>query len=146
MIIIKTTNGDVFVNDKAIVELSHDRENKTAAYYTINGDHNKYMGVEGIIYTNDAQPTSWQDEGSALEKARKDNEEMRDTIKRLRQEKKAVLDDLLHFAYDMEQLVCHYHDKMPGDVCRQIQEPALKLKSKVLNHGYDSEWQKTNEL
>lgn len=146
MIIIKTNNGDVFINDKAIVELSHDRENKTAAYYTTNGDHNKYRGVEFIIYTNDAQPTSWQDEGSALEKARKDNDGMRDTIKRLHQERDAVLDDLLHFAYDMEQLVCHCHDKMPGDVCRQIQEPALKLKSKVLNHGYDSERQQTNEL
>ena len=139
MIIIKTTNGDVFVNDKAIVELSHDRENKTATYYTTNGEHNKYRGVEGIVYTNDAQPTSWQDEGSALEKARKDNERKSDTIKRLQQEKKAVMDDLLHFAYDMEQLVCHYHDKMPGDVRRQIQEPALELKSKVLNNGYDSE-------
>ena len=95
--------------------------------------------MEGIIYANDAQPMSWQDEGSALEKARKDNEEKRDTIQRLRQEKKAVMDDLLHFAYDMEQLVCHYHDKMPGDVCQLIQEPALKLKSKVLNHGYDTE-------
>ena len=139
MIIIKTTNGDVFVNDKAIVELSHDRENKTAAYYTTNGDHNKYRGVEGIIYTNDAQPTSWKDEGSALEKARKDNDEMRDTINRLQQEKDAVIDDLHHFAFDMEQLVSHYHDVLPDDVRRQILEPALRLKSKVITHGYDLE-------
>ena len=147
MIIIKTNNGDVFVNEKTTQIVQHDRQNKTVVIRNPNeGLSCNVQNVEGIIYTNDAQPTSWQDEGSALEKARKDNEEMRDTIKRLRQEKKAVLDDLLHFAYDMEQLVCHYHDKMLGDVCRQIQEPALKLKSKVLNHGYDSEWQKTNEL
>ena len=139
MIIIKTTNGDVFVNDKAIVELFHDRENKTAAYYTTNGDHNKYRGVEGIFYTNDAQPTSWQDEGSALEKARKDNDALRDTIKRLQQEKQAVMDDLLHFAYNMEQLVCNYHAVLIDEVRLQIQKPALTLKSKVLNHGYDTD-------
>lgn len=147
MIIIKTTNGDVFVNEKTMQIVQHDKQNKMVVIRNpTEGLDCNIQNVEGIIYTNDAQPTSWQDEGSALEKARKDNEEMRDTIKRLRQEKKAVMDDLLHFAYGMEQLVCHYHDKMPGDVCRQIQEPALKLKSKVLNHGYDSEWQKTNEL
>lgn len=139
MIIIKTTNGDVFVNDKAIVELSHDRENKTAEYYAHNGMHNKYRGVEGIIYTSDAQPVTWQDEGSALEKARKDNEEKRDTIKRLRQEKEAVMDDLHHFAYDMEKLVCNHHAELPDAVRRLIQEPALKYKSKVLTHGYDSD-------
>lgn len=138
MIIIKTTNGDKFINEKAIVELSHDREKKTACYIT-KGGYQSFKDVESIIYTNDAQPISWQDEGSALEKARKENDAQRDIIKRLQQEKKAVMDDLLHFAYDMEQLVCHYHDKIPDDVRRQIQEPALKLKSKVLNHGYDSE-------
>lgn len=138
MIIIKTSNGDKFVNEKAIVELSHDREKKTASYIT-KGGYQSFKDVEGIIYTNDAQPTEWQDEGSALEKARKENDAQRDIIKRLQQEKKAVMDDLLHFAYDMEQLVCHYHDKIPDDVRRQIHEPALKLKSKVLNHGYDSE-------
>lgn len=139
MIIIKTTNGDVFVNDKAIVELSHDRENKTAAYYTTNGDHNKYRGVECIFYINDAQPTLWQDDGSALEKVRKDNDAQRDIIKRLQQEKQAVIDDLHHFACNMAQLAYNYHAVLPDDVRLQIQKPALTLKSKVLNHGYDTE-------
>ena len=140
MIIIKTTNGDVFVNEKTTQIVQHDKQNKMVVIRSSKEGLNcNIQNVEGIIYTNDAQPTSWQDEGSALEKARKDNEEKSDTIKRLRQEKKVVMDDLLHFAYGMEQLVCHYHDKMPDDVCRQIQEPALELKSKVLNNGYDSE-------
>jgi len=147
MIIIKTSNGDVFVNEKTTQIVKHDRQNKTVVIRNPNeGLDCNIQNVEGIIYANDAQPMSWQDEGSALEKARKDNEEKRDTIHRLRQEKKTVMDDLLHFAYDMEQLVCHYHDKMPDDVCRQIQEPALKLKSKVLDHGYDAEWQKIEKI
>lgn len=140
MIIIKTTNGDVFVNEKPTHIVQHDRQNKTVVIRSPKEGLNcNIRDVEGIIYTNDAQPISWQDEGSALEKARKDNGEKRAIIQRLQQEKKAVMDDLLHFAYDMEQLVCHYHAVLPDDVCRQIKEPALKLKSKVLNHGYDSE-------
>ena len=139
MIIVKTKNGDVFVNEKTTQIVQHDKQNKMVVIRSQKEGLNcNIHDVEGIIYANDAQPTSWQDEGSALEKSRKDNEEMRDTIKRLRQEKKAVLDDLRHFAYDMELLVSKYHAVLPDDVRRQINEPALKLRSKVLNNGYDT--------
>lgn len=140
MIIIKTSNGDVFVNEKTTQIVQHDKQNKMVVIRSSKEGLNcNIQNVEGIIYTNDAQPTSWQDEGSALEKARKDNEEKLDIIKRLRQEKKTVMDDLHHFAYDMEQLVCNYHAELPANVRELIQKPALELKSKVLNHGYDSE-------
>jgi len=138
MIIIKTSNGDVFVNEKTTHIVQHDRQNKMAVIRSPKDGLNcNIRDVEGVIYTSDAQPTSWQDEGSALEKARKDNDAKRDIIQRLQKEKKAVMDDLLSLACDMEQLVCHYHDKMPDDVRRQIQKTALEFKSKVLNHGYD---------
>lgn len=140
MIIIRTNNGDMFVNEKTTQIVQHDKQNKTVVIRSSKEGLNcNIQNVEGIIYTNDAQPISWQDEGSALEKARKDNDEMRDTIKRLQQEKDAVIDDLHHFAFDMEQLVNHYHDVLPDDVRRQILEPALRLKSKVITHGYDLE-------
>ena len=139
MIIVKTTNGDVFVNEKTTQIVEHDKQNKIVVIHSPKEGLNcNIHDVEGIIYTNDAQPTSWQDEGSALEKARKDNEEKRDTIERLRHEKKAVMDDLHHFACDMEQLACSYYAVMPDTLCRKIQEPALRLKAKVLNHGYDT--------
>ena len=139
MIIIKTTNGDMFVNEKLTQIVQHDKQNKMVVIRSSKDGLNcNIQNVECVIYTNDAQPTSWQDEGSALEKARKDNDEKLDIIKRLQKEKKAVMDDLHHFVCEMEQLVCNNHVVLPSDVCRQIQKPALRLKSKVLNHGYDS--------
>ena len=147
MIIINTTNGDVFVNGKLTQIVQHDKQNKMVVIRSSKDGLNcNIQNVEGIIYANDAQPMSWQDEGSALEKARKDNEEKRDTIQRLRQEKKAVMDDLLHFAYDMEQLVCKYHAELSTNVSVLIQKPALELKSKVLDHGYDTEWEKIEKI
>lgn len=140
MIIIKTSNGDVFVNEKTTQIVQHDKQCRRVIIHSPKGGLEcDLYEVEGIIYTSDAQPVSWQDEGSALEKARKDNEKKSDTIKRLRQEKEAVMDDLLHFAFDMEQLVCNHHAELPDDVRQLIQKPALELKSKALNHGYDSE-------
>ena len=80
MIIIKTSNGDAFVNEKTTQIVRHDRQNKTAVIRNPNeGLDCNIQNVEGIIYANDAQPMSWQDEGSALEKARKDNEEKRES-------------------------------------------------------------------
>lgn len=139
MIIVKTKNGDRFINDKAVTMVEHIRDKAVANAYGDKGVFFHIEDVEGIIYTNDAQPTSWQDEGSALEKARKDNDQKSNIIKRLRQEKQTVMDDLHHFACNMEQLVYNYHAELPDDVRRQIQKPALELKSKVLNHGYDSD-------
>ncbi len=139
MIIVKTKNGDRFINDKAVTMVEHDREKAVVDAYGDNGVFFHIEDVEGIVYTNDAQPTSWKDVGSALEKVRKDNERMFDIIERLRQEKQAVKDDLLHFACNMEQIVCNYHAELPDYVRRQIQQPSLKYKSKVLNHGYDTQ-------
>ena len=74
MIIVKTSNGDHFINDKAVTEVSHNRESKTVDYYGSNGVFNNIKDVEGIIYTNEAQPTSWTDEGSELRRAERNKE------------------------------------------------------------------------
>lgn len=67
MIIVKTKNGDRFINDKAVTIVKHDRENAVVDAYGDKGAVFHIEDVEGIIYTNDAQPTSWKDEGSELE-------------------------------------------------------------------------------
>ena len=138
MIIIKTTKGDVFVNEKTTHIVQHDRQNKTAVIRSPKEGLNcNIRDVEGVIYTSDAQPTSWQDDGLHWRKVEKDNDAQRDIIQRLQKEKKAVMDDLLSLACDMEQLASDYHSILPDSVCRKIRKPALEFKSKVLNHGYD---------
>ena len=119
MIIIKTKNGDKFVNDKEIIELSHDKEKSTVTY-SIRGGFNKFKDVEAILYTNDAQPTSWHDEGSEVQRLMKICDEHRDTIDRQNKELKAMKDDFLHFAHDMAELVNHYHDQIPDEIKKQV--------------------------
>ena len=140
MIIIKTSNGDAFVNEKTTQIVEHDRKNKMVVIRSPKEGLNcNIHDVECIIYTNDAQPTSWRNEGSELEQSRKDNEEKSEIIRRLEKEKRTVMHDLHQFAFDMEQIVCKYHDDLPDTVRQLIQTDALRYKSKVLHNGYDSD-------
>jgi hypothetical protein len=136
MIIVKTNNGDHFINEKSVTEVSHDREKEMVSYYGANGVFNNIRDVEGVTFISDKQPACISDEGSEVARLLKSCNEKSDYIERLTKQLKAVKDDLLHFAFDMEQIVCHYHDQIPSDICKQIQTPALDLKSKVLNDKY----------
>ena len=64
MIIVKTKNGDRFINDKAVTMVAHDREKAVVNAHGENGAYYHIEDVEGIIYNNDAQPMHWKDEGS----------------------------------------------------------------------------------
>ena len=68
MIIVKTKNGDRFINDKAVTIVEHDREKAVVTAYRDDGASYNINDVEGIIYTNDAQPTEWKDEGSEIQR------------------------------------------------------------------------------
>ena len=85
MIIIKTNNGDVFVNEKTTHIVEHNRENKTVVIrnpqYKLNST---IHDVESVIYTNDAQPTSWKDEGSEIQRLKKANAELSEWGGRMR--------------------------------------------------------------
>ena len=68
MIIVKTKNGDRFINDKAVTMVEHDREKAVVNAYGDNGVFFHIEDVEGIIYNNNAQPTQWNDEGSEIQR------------------------------------------------------------------------------
>ena len=86
MIIVKTKNGDRFINDKAVTMVEHDREKAVVHVHGDKGMFFRIEDVEGIIYTNDAQPTSWNDEGSEIQRLKKANEELSEWGGRMRDE------------------------------------------------------------
>ena len=53
MIIIKTKDGDHFINEKEVIEVAHDKNSATVFYYGQNSGSNRIENVESIIY-NDA--------------------------------------------------------------------------------------------
>ncbi len=131
MIIIKTKNGDHFINDKEIIEVAHDREKATVSCYGAN-DHTSHIGnVEGVIYTNDAQPTSWQDEGSMvraltyeLKKRVLDIGWLQELVGRYR-------DFLRDFASEMIQIVNYNNGQIEAETANRIRNIAEEMKTKA---------------
>ena len=59
MIIIKTTNGDYFINENEIHIVQHDREQRLAVIRSAMDDLNCIIhDVDAIIYTNEAYTTA----------------------------------------------------------------------------------------
>ena len=78
MIIVKTKNGDRFINDKAVIAVEHDKEKTEVTAYIKEGVFFHIEEVESVLYTNDAQPTSWKDEGLEIERLKKKLDEQSD--------------------------------------------------------------------
>ena len=69
MIIVKTTNGDQFINETAVSRVEHCKDTHTVNIYkgtvgTFQYAEHTIEHVEGICYSNESQPTNWSDEGS----------------------------------------------------------------------------------
>lgn len=63
MIIIKTTNGDYFVNENEIHIVQHDREQRQAVIRSAKDGLNCIINeVDAIIYTNDAYTTATEND------------------------------------------------------------------------------------
>ena len=71
MIIVKTKNGDHFINDKAVIKVEHNKDRATVTCYADNGIYSYMENVEQVVYISDAQPVEWKDEGSELETLKK---------------------------------------------------------------------------
>lgn len=67
MIIIRTKNGNKFINDRMIAKAEHDKE-KAEFVCHIEGALLRYNEVEEIIYTNGTKMAVWKDESSELER------------------------------------------------------------------------------
>jgi hypothetical protein len=71
MIIIKTKNGDHFINEKNITEVVHNKEKETASYYGSNGAFNNIEDVECVTFVSDTQALMYEDKGSRIKELEK---------------------------------------------------------------------------
>ena len=72
MIIVKTKNGDQFVNDKEMKVAAHDRSARTVKLWGIDmkSPLMTFEEVESVNYFSDAQPTSYCDSGNESKELR----------------------------------------------------------------------------
>ena len=93
MIIIKTTNGDRFINDAETLIVSHVKDKAQVEVWPSRWGNQQQQPqyfviehVEAVIYTNAAQATQWKDEGSEIQRLKKANEELSEWGGRMRNE------------------------------------------------------------
>lgn len=69
MIIIRTSNGDVLINEKAIQSIVHNKEKKNVVVVQSDGRlwAQTIDDVETVIYANDIQPVNYESKGTKVE-------------------------------------------------------------------------------
>jgi predicted thioredoxin/glutaredoxin len=78
MIIVKRTAGDVFINEKTVQSVMHDKQSKSVLIKDVEGKpSDAFYEVEFVGYTNDAQPTQWMDEGSEIQRLKSEYEKLK---------------------------------------------------------------------
>lgn len=77
MIIVKTKNGDRFINEKDFAKIEHHKN--VAEVFCFDKEDNlcRYEGVECVVYVSDAQPVSWTDEGSEIQRLKSEYEKLK---------------------------------------------------------------------
>lgn len=65
MIIVNTTNGAIFINEKQADLIRHYKKEKQVEVVIKGGDE-MISDVEAVTYITDSQPTTWQEEGSEV--------------------------------------------------------------------------------
>ena len=113
MIIVKTENGDVFVNEKETLTVMHNRRCGIVSVRYAGKDVPDFriLNVEGVIYTNEAQPTQWMDEGSQIEKMREQLKEDSAEICKL----KDAYNNLLEERDELKERLAKLEPKVDSD-------------------------------
>ena len=148
MIIIKTKTGDIFVNDKEMVNVTHNRE-----LHTVDIHDGKGMGmlwhkptiehVESVVYINEQTAKEWKDNGSELEYLRKEMESLKLELQCQTEITKNTKERLLQLGHDCVQWVQYNHKDMPKDLCVLMRNRGEEAKAYVNNDedwAYRREW------
>lgn len=134
MIIIKTTNGDQFINDATVNRVAHNRDTHTVTIHkgtvgTFQYAEHTIEHVEGVIYTNEAQATQWQDEGSLIKKLQDIIYRQKHELEFLGEQVKRLQSDLRHYSSDIIQVIdYHKESEMSADMAKRIRDDAETMK------------------
>ena len=78
MIIVKTTNGDRFINEAETLQVNHIKDKKQVEVWPSRWGNQQQQPqcyvinqVKRVIYTNLAQATEWNDDGSEIKRLKK---------------------------------------------------------------------------
>ena len=148
MIIIKTKTGDIFVNDKEMVNVTHNRELHTADIQDGKGMGTLWRKppiehVESVNYINEQTAKEWKDNGSELEYLHKEMESLKMELQCQTEINKRTKEHLRHLGHDCVQWVQYYHKDIPDNLCEQMRNRGEEEKAYVNDNEdwiYRREW------
>lgn len=143
MIIVKTSNGDVFINDRELVKLTHDRHNHFV-YALMKGDTSGIRfklvepieKVESVTYINEQTSTERRDDGSEIAFLRQQLADEKNLCGFVHAMAKKIEDHIRHLASDIIQEV-NCGDEIPAETRKRLRDIAEKSKAYSLD---DSKW------
>lgn len=140
MIIVKTSNGDVIINDRELMKLRHDKENH-CVYVQMKGDghftfeHNKAIDrVETVTYINEETNAERKDEGSEVKYLRQQLADEKIMTGFLCTLAEGIENKLRNFASDIIQMV-QYGDDIPVEIRKRLRDCAEEAKAWALDKG-----------
>ena len=154
MIIIKTSNGDVLVNDQQMKMAEHDHANHVVRLIDTSGTMGLHARhpyatiehVESVIYTNNAQPTEWKDDGSLVKSLQGIIDRQKYDLGFLNEMIKRLQSDLRHYSSNIIQVINYRKEgDMSDETAKRIRDDAETMKNKgnaniwEYRHPYDKE-------
>ena len=153
MIIIKTKTGDIFVNDREMVNVTHNRE-----LHTVEIHDNKATGMlwrkppiehaESVVYINEQTGKEWKDNGSELEYLRKEKDSLKLELQCQTEIVKRTKERLRQLGHECVQWVQYYHKDMPDNLCEQMRKRGEEEKAYVNDDEdwmYRREWMQNHQ-
>lgn len=142
MIIIKTKTGDIFVNDKEMVNVTHNRELHTADIHDGKGMGTLWRKppiehVESVNYINEQTGKEWKDTGSEIDYLRMEMESLKLELQCQTEITKMTKDRLLSLGADCVNWANYYGDQAPQEMCEVMRKRGEESKAYV-NH--DEDW------
>jgi len=152
MIIIKTKQGDIFVNDREMVNVTHNREIHTAEIHSGKAgtlwNLPPIEHVESVVYINEQTGKEWRDDGSELAYLRKEKDSLKLELECQTEINNRTKERLRQLGHDCVQWVQYYHNDMPDNLCEQMRSRGEDAKAYV-NDGddwtYRREWMKKHQ-
>ena len=143
MIIVKTSNGDVFINDRELVKLTHDRHNHFV-YAAMKGEnsgirfrHIKPIDkVESVTYINEQTSTERKDDGSEIAFLRQQLADEKNLCGFMHTMAKQIESHLRDLASHIIQEV-NYGDEIPAEIRKRLRDIAEESKAYSLD---DNKW------
>lgn len=133
MILIRTKDGAVILNDSYITDVRYFKNTKRVLVF-FKSSSTTICDVESVTYANNSQPTEWKENGYEVEYL---TERVKHVEKLLRcqfQVTEETENRLRELGAWCEDVPSYYKGQLPDDLSKRISERGMDAKSFVNNH------------